>query len=371
MPAGDRQYGLGPRSVPQLNLRGMVVEAVVPLLFSTAGYGEYHAAPGTYVFNMSGPDRYRIQSRSPGLLDYVFSYGPTPKEIYEELSMSGTAVLCPPPQRPEASWQGLREALWRLLHASWSGLLEPSLDESAFREAAPELRVRAGQLASLINAGGRADLKAYSTVYRQEIRERGIPTVRPLPMQFPTDAEAARHSDVFMFGDELLAAPLLGPGRRRALYLPMGTWTRLDTGETHAGRQTVTVESDGLILFSRNGMIVPLQSTALELHYFPRLAAEFFLYEEQSGEYSQVHAAPAGDILRLEIESAVEREYEWVAHHTARPRRVASGEAVFAEAAQPALLGHGKWHYDDARRTLRVRVRAAPGEDRVVSVSFD
>jgi len=37
-------------------------------------------------------------------------------------------------------------------------------------------------------------------------------------------------------------------------------------------------------------------------------------------ENSQFHAAPAGDFVRVEIESQKRRTYEWVMHHTKAPR---------------------------------------------------
>ena len=81
--AWDRQalpgvefYGLGPSTDPDLGLRGKMVRAEVPLLISTAEYGEYHPGLGSYRFDFTAPDRYGIVA--PGI-DYFFYYGPTPK----------------------------------------------------------------------------------------------------------------------------------------------------------------------------------------------------------------------------------------------------------------------------------------------------
>jgi len=79
--AGVEFYGLGPSTDSSLGLRGKAVRAEIPLLISTAEYGEYHAIPGSYRFDFTAADRYRIVA--PGI-DYFFYYGPTPKEIFEE-----------------------------------------------------------------------------------------------------------------------------------------------------------------------------------------------------------------------------------------------------------------------------------------------
>ena len=45
-----------------------------------------------------------------------------------------------------------------------------------------------------------------------------------------------------------------------------------------------------------------MRKGGMALHYFPKLGGEFFLLEGDIAEYSQVHAAPALDFMRLEIE---------------------------------------------------------------------
>ena len=100
------------------------------------------------------------------------------------------------------------------------------------------------------------------------------------------------------------------------------------------GRRTITVTTAALPVFARNGTIVPLDPPAgMALHYFPKLGAEFFLLEEDG--WTQVHAAPAADVMRLEIESKKAREYQWVVHHVERPVKVGFEGAVFREVAVP------------------------------------
>src|SRR5262249_37444251 len=173
----------------------------------------------------------------------------------------------------------------------------------------------------------RRDLLAYFTTYAEEARERGLPIIHALPMQFPKDPEAAKVNDEFMLGDELLIAPIHQAGNSRSVYLPMGIWTQLSGNQVYQGKGTITIDAapGELPAFSRNGAIVPLGSDPMRLHYFPLLGGEFFLFESDLGEYSQVHAGPAGDFMRLEIESKKERAYEWIVHHLNRPRRIAAG----------------------------------------------
>jgi hypothetical protein len=132
----------------------------------------------------------------------------------------------------------------------------------------------------------------------------------------------------------------------------------------------VEAPEDVLPLFARNGSIVPLDGVTagerMELHYFPRLAAELFLYEPELMRYSQMHAAPALDLLRLEIDSKAERSYEWVVHHAPRPAAVTAGDVVFEEAKDRQRLHPGSWYFDAGRQNVHVAVRTARGERLIV-----
>ena len=108
----------------------------------------------------------------------------------------------------------------------------------------------------------------------------------------------------------------------------------------------------------------------MELHYFPKLGGEFFLYEADLADYSQVHASPAGDLFRFEIESKKDRDYQWVIHHFERPRRVAVHDRPLIAAAAEAALHPGAWYYDAGKKRLHVRVIAEKGEHHIVTVGF-
>jgi hypothetical protein len=118
---------------------------------------------------------------------------------------------------------------------------------------------------------------------------------------------------------------------------------------------------------ARNGAVLPLAAkSSMELHYFPSLGGEFFLWESDKRDNSQFHAAPAGDFMRVEIESKVARTYEWVIHHTKRPTNVEDCAPV----RQRSALKPGTWWHDKARNDLHVMVHAEAGTDKIVNISF-
>lgn len=89
----------------------------------------------------------------------------------------------------------------------------------------------------------RERLRPYIRSLMQAAHETGAPVMRPLYYDFPADPAAARVEDCYMFGPDLLVAPVMEAGvTARQVYLPAGcTWTDAFTGESYPGGQTATV----------------------------------------------------------------------------------------------------------------------------------
>jgi Glycosyl hydrolases family 31 len=371
-------YGLGPRAEMTFDLLGKSQRAEVPFLFCTAGYGEFYPGAGAYHFDFPSSGRYRITGPE---LDYYFYYGPTPKEVFEEHKGQ--------PHRTEpwmvsterfGSWATLKASLLRIVQGSMSAATAPIFNLAAYDNAPAPLQARARQLGSLVArvqagtvglSGFRKQLDTFYGSYVAELQDRGLPVWHPLPLQVPDDREGALHADEFMLGDEMLIAPIYEPGDKRSVYLPRGVWTNLETNEATTGPRTIAVETQSLPVFARNGGIVPLDSpTGMGLHYFPNNGGEFFLLEGDIAAYSQVHAARALDILRLEIESKKERDYQWVVHHIDKPRSVEFDDKKYREVGQLKALADRTWYYDGAQKNLHVRVKVKADEDCIINLKF-
>ena len=74
----------------------------------------------------------------------------------------------------------------------------------------------------------RTRLYPYVAAADARYRRDGMPVMRHLALGFPGDARASRRDEEFLFGPDILAAPVMEPGKRtRALYLPGGRWVDL------------------------------------------------------------------------------------------------------------------------------------------------
>src|SRR5262245_58222628 len=71
----------------------------------------------------------------------------------------------------------------------------------------------------------RTQLYPYIAAADREYRRSGMPIMRHLVLAYPDDAAAADRDDEFLFGPDLLVAPVLAPGvTTREAYLPAGDW---------------------------------------------------------------------------------------------------------------------------------------------------
>ena len=143
-----------------------------------------------------------------------------------------------------------------------------------------------------------------------EAAHTGIPPMRPLAFEFPEDGEYAWNGTEFMFGDDLLIAPVLSPGAtKREVRLPKGIWYEFATGKSLQGNKHVTVDApvDRIPIFVRAGAIIPSQQVMqysdqtpinpLTLTVYPAEESRTSYYEDDghSFEYEK------GSVLTREI----------------------------------------------------------------------
>jgi alpha-D-xyloside xylohydrolase len=100
----------------------------------------------------------------------------------------------------------------------------------------------------------------YEWTYAQRMLADGRPIQRPLGLAFP---ELGVHpSDEYLFGEDLLVAPIVDHGTRgRRVVFPPGRWFDFWTGESHDGpalAAEVAAPLDRIPVFLREGAIVPL-----------------------------------------------------------------------------------------------------------------
>ncbi len=98
-----------------------------------------------------------------------------------------------------------------------------------------------GKLIPLLHL--RERLRPYIMEQMRSYHDTGDPVMRPLSFDFPDDPQAAAESHAYLFGPDILVAPMLEEGAdAREVWLPAGAdWVHPYTGGEHAGGQRVTI----------------------------------------------------------------------------------------------------------------------------------
>ncbi|MDR3248310.1 MAG: glycoside hydrolase family 31 protein [Treponema sp.] len=108
----------------------------------------------------------------------------------------------------------------------------------------------------------RERLRPYVRDLMRNAHETGDPVIRPLFYEFPRDPLGVTVADEYMFGPDLLVAPVVEEGAvDREVYLPQGAkWTYAPSGKEYDGGSRVTVAAplDTIPLFLRDNANLPL-----------------------------------------------------------------------------------------------------------------
>ena len=104
-------------------------------------------------------------------------------------------------------------------------------------------------------------LMPYVYAQAKDCTERGLPMVRALLVEFPHDPGAWLVEDEYMFGSQMLVAPLLESGNSRTVYLPKqgkDKWIDYQTGKVYdSGWQTIEAGPIPAVILVRDGSLIP------------------------------------------------------------------------------------------------------------------
>jgi alpha-glucosidase (family GH31 glycosyl hydrolase) len=236
----------------------------------------------------------------------------------------------------------------------------------------------------------RTQLYPYLAAADRSYRRTGLPIMRHLALVYPLDGRAAAREDEFMFGPDLLAAPVLTEGAtRRRAYLPRGRWVdlwrsaryrkrdgglSLSRARVLRGGRSVTLPAPlaELPLLARAGTLLPLLAPDVDTlaPYGDRASAVSL--RERAGRRILL-AFPSGrSAARLEDGGRLlsrERPESWSLEIRSRRMRRWTIEASLATLKHPFrprdVTAHGgrlgRWRYDPRTRVLRATFTARRG----------
>jgi len=182
-------------------------------------------------------------------------------------------------------------------------------------------------------------LQPYIYTEGRRTYDTGVAFFRPLYYDWPEANEAYSSKDEYLFGDQMLAAPVVAPADKTSglatehVWLPQGEWIEWPTGKHVTGPASTdrSFSIDQIPVYLKAGAIVPMQPPMsytgqkpvdpLIVNVWPLnpgTTSSYSVYEDsgiaeeyQRGVFARtpIKAAQTGDTLRVEI-GPVEGSYE-------------------------------------------------------------
>ncbi len=174
-------------------------------------------------------------------------------------------------------------------------------------------------------------LQPYLYTEGRRTYDSGVAFLRPLYYDWPEANEAYSSKDEYMFGDQMLVAPVVTAGDKTSglaseqVWLPQGEWIEWPTGKHFTGPTTVSrnFSIEQTPVYLKAGAIVPMQPPMLHTGekpvdplivnvwpLAPGASSSYSVYEDsgvsvdyQRGVFARtpIKAAQSGDTLRVEI----------------------------------------------------------------------
>lgn len=101
-------------------------------------------------------------------------------------------------------------------------------------------------------------LMPYVYAQAKQCTEKGLPMLRALFVEYPNDPGAWLVEDTYLFGSDILVAPMMESGKSRNVYLPGGNWIDYQTGKVYnKGWNNIAIANIPAIILVREGAVIP------------------------------------------------------------------------------------------------------------------
>ena len=143
-------------------------------------------------------------------------------------------------------------------------------------------------------------LMPYVYTQAKDCTERGLPMVRALLVEFPQDPGAWLVEDEYMFGSQILVAPLMESGNERMVYLPKGEWIDYQSGKVYSGGyQTIEAGDIPAIILVKDGSLIPHAPLAQRTDQIDWNAIELKPYKVDATQCTGLLFKPGGTKIEV------------------------------------------------------------------------
>ncbi len=210
----------------------------------------------------------------------------------------------------------------------------------------------------------RESLVPYTYTLAEQASRTGVPITRPLYLDYPDQEAAYSNPHEYLYGDDVLVAPITSAGGSVTAWIPPGTWTDYFTGAVYTGPSTVTITKplSEMPVLVKAGGVVPLRTNYADNAAAPldQLTVSvtagadggFSLYEDRgegTGPSVTTGIRWQDAVKTLKVDPA-----SGAAPDRAYTLRLANSTAPAEVSVDGVRLPATAWSYDEGSRTVTV-----------------
>lgn len=142
-------------------------------------------------------------------------------------------------------------------------------------------------------------LMPYIYAQAKDCTEKGLPMVRALFIEFPDDPGSWLIDNEYLFGADILVAPLFEESTGRDVYLPPGNWTDYQTGKVYSGGwHQIEAGKIPIIMLVRGGSVIPHIKLAQSTQFMDWSEIELVVFSAGLTSANTVLYLPGDDSLK-------------------------------------------------------------------------
>lgn len=144
----------------------------------------------------------------------------------------------------------------------------------------------------------RYELMPYIYAQAKDCTERGLPMLRALFIEYPNDPGSWLVDNEYLFGSDMLVAPLFENVTARDIYLPPGQWIDYQTGKLYSGGWHVI--SPGVIpvvVLVREDAVIPKITLAQSTAQMDWSKLDLVVYAKDSQKVNGLICLPSDNVL--------------------------------------------------------------------------
>jgi len=144
----------------------------------------------------------------------------------------------------------------------------------------------------------RYELMPYIYSQAKDCSERGLPMLRALFIEYPGDPGSWNVDDEYLFGKDMLVAPLFENVTKRDVYLPPGQWIDYQTAKIYSGGwHNIEAGKIPIIVLVHEGAVIPHIALAQSTAQMDWSKLDLVVYATDSKKVNGLICLPSDNVL--------------------------------------------------------------------------